>query len=519
MPCGGVDHRAAIRYGSREKSEGDLGVLGRIHEVSGYRLDARALSLVRARELDWGGCRCQAFALTGDAANTDPACALSPEHDKLLSIARVESQAEAPAFVYRNFANALSPSHVASSAGAHRRKSRYNRGETEMDVRAAVAFEAGKPLSIETVQLEGPRSGEVLVELKATGICHTDEFTLSGADPEGLFPAILGHEGAGIVVDVGEGVKSVKPGDHVIPLYTPNAECDFCLNPKTNLCQKIRSTQGQGVMPDGTSRFSLNGKKLFHYMGTSTFSNYTVLPEIAVAKVRRDAPFDKICYIGCGVTTGIGAVIFTAKVEPGANVVVFGLGGIGLNVIQEARMVGADMIVGVDINPDKRAMAEKFGMTHFVNPNEIQGDVVAHLVELTGGGANYAFECVGNVKLMRQALECCHKGWGECIIIGVAGAGQEISTRPFQLVTGRVWRGSAFGGARGRTDVPKIVDWYMEGKINIDDLITHTMPLERINEAFDLMHQGKVDPQRRRTLLRSRVRGRLPERIGYLEPI
>jgi S-(hydroxymethyl)glutathione dehydrogenase / alcohol dehydrogenase len=361
-----------------------------------------------------------------------------------------------------------------------------------MDVRAAVAFEAGKPLSIETVQLEGPRAGEVLVELKATGICHTDEFTLSGADPEGLFPAILGHEGAGIVVEVGEGVKTVKPGDHVIPLYTPECrECDFCLNPKTNLCQKIRSTQGQGLMPDGTSRFSLNGKKLLHYMGTSTFANYTVLPEIAVAKVREDAPFDKICYIGCGVTTGIGAVIFTAKVEPGANVVVFGLGGIGLNVIQGARMVGADKIVGVDNNPDKRAMAEKFGMTHFVNPKEVQGDLVAHLVELTGGGADYAFECVGNVKLMRQALECCHKGWGECIIIGVAGAGQEISTRPFQLVTGRVWRGSAFGGARGRTDVPKIVDWYMEGKINIDDLITHTMPLERINEAFDLMHEGK----------------------------
>ena len=361
-----------------------------------------------------------------------------------------------------------------------------------MDVRAAVAFEAGKPLSIETVQLEGPRAGEVLVELKATGICHTDEFTLSGADPEGLFPSILGHEGAGVVVEVGEGVKSVKPGDHVIPLYTPECrECDFCLNPKTNLCQKIRSTQGQGLMPDGTSRFSLNGKKLFHYMGTSTFANYTVLPEIAVAKVREDAPFDKICYIGCGVTTGIGAVIFTAKVEPGANVVVFGLGGIGLNVIQGARMVGADKIVGVDMNPDKRAMAEKFGMTHYVNPKEVEGDLVAHLIELTGGGADYAFECVGNVKLMRQALECCHKGWGECIIIGVAGAGQEISTRPFQLVTGRVWRGSAFGGARGRTDVPKIVDWYMEGKINIDDLITHTMPLERINEAFDLMHQGK----------------------------
>ena len=361
-----------------------------------------------------------------------------------------------------------------------------------MDVRAAVAFEAGKPLSIETVQLEGPRAGEVLVELKATGICHSDEFTLSGADPEGLFPAILGHEGAGIVVEVGEGVKSVRPGDHVIPLYTPECrECDFCLNPKTNLCQKIRSTQGQGLMPDGTSRFSLNGKKLFHYMGTSTFANYSVLPEIAVAKVREDAPFDKICYIGCGVTTGIGAVIFTAKVEPGANVVVFGLGGIGLNVIQGARMVGADMIVGVDVNPDKRAMAEKFGMTHYVNPKDVQGDLVAHLVELTGGGADYAFECVGKVKLMRQALECCHKGWGECIIIGVAGAGQEISTRPFQLVTGRVWRGSAFGGARGRSDVPRIVDWYMEGKINIDDLITHTMPLERINDAFDLMHQGK----------------------------
>jgi S-(hydroxymethyl)glutathione dehydrogenase / alcohol dehydrogenase len=361
-----------------------------------------------------------------------------------------------------------------------------------MDVRAAVAFEAGKPLSIETVQLDGPHAGEVLVELKATGICHTDEFTLSGADPEGLFPAILGHEGAGVVVEVGEGVKSVRPGDHVIPLYTPECrECDFCLNPKTNLCQKIRATQGQGVMPDGTSRFSLNGKKLFHYMGTSTFANYTVLPEIAVAKVREDAPFDKICYIGCGVTTGIGAVIFTAKVEPGANVVVFGLGGIGLNVIQGARMVGADKIIGVDVNPDKRAMAEKFGMTHFVNPAEVQGDLVAHLVDLTGGGADYAFECVGNVKLMRQALECCHKGWGECIIIGVAGAAQEISTRPFQLVTGRVWRGSAFGGARGRTDVPKIVDWYMERKINIDDLITHTMPLQRINEAFDLMHQGK----------------------------
>jgi len=361
-----------------------------------------------------------------------------------------------------------------------------------MDVRAAVAHQAGKPLTIETVRLEGPKAGEVLVEIKATGVCHTDEFTLSGADPEGLFPAILGHEGAGIVVEVGPGVKSVKPGDHVIPLYTPECrECEFCLHPKTNLCQKVRATQGQGLMPDGTSRFSLGGQPLFHYMGTSTFANFTVLPEIAVAKVREDAPFDKICYIGCGVTTGIGAVIFTAKVEPGSKVVVFGLGGIGLNVIQGARMVGADMIVGVDLNPTKRAIAEKFGMTHFVNPSEVDGDLVDHLVDLTKGGADYAFECVGNVKLMRQALECCHKGWGECVIIGVAGAGQEIATRPFQLVTGRVWRGSAFGGARGRTDVPKIVDWYMEGKINIDDLITHVVPLERINDAFDLMHEGK----------------------------
>jgi S-(hydroxymethyl)glutathione dehydrogenase / alcohol dehydrogenase len=361
-----------------------------------------------------------------------------------------------------------------------------------MDVRAAVAHQAGKPLTIETVRLEGPKAGEVLVEIKATGVCHTDEFTLSGADPEGLFPAILGHEGAGIVVEVGPGVTSVKPGDHVIPLYTPECrECEFCLHPKTNLCQKVRATQGQGLMPDGTSRFSLGGQPLFHYMGTSTFANFTVLPEIAVAKVREDAPFDKICYIGCGVTTGIGAVIFTAKVEPGSKVVVFGLGGIGLNVIQGARMVGADMIVGVDLNPTKRAIAEKFGMTHFVNPSEVDGDLVEHLVDLTKGGADYAFECVGNVKLMRQALECCHKGWGECVIIGVAGAGQEIATRPFQLVTGRVWRGTAFGGARGRTDVPKIVDWYMEGKINIDDLITHVVPLERINDAFDLMHEGK----------------------------
>ena len=361
-----------------------------------------------------------------------------------------------------------------------------------MDARAAVAFEAGKPLSIETVQLEGPKQGEVLVEIKATGICHTDEFTLSGADPEGLFPAILGHEGAGVVVDVGSGVTSVKKGDHVIPLYTPECrQCEYCLNPKTNLCQAIRTTQGKGLMPDGTSRFSLGGKEVLHYMGTSTFSNYTVLPEIAVAKVREDAPFDKICYIGCGVTTGVGAVINTAKVEPGANVVVFGLGGIGLNVIQGARMVGANMIVGVDINPARKEIAEKFGMTHFVNPKEVEGDLVPYLVDLTNGGADYSFECIGNVKVMRQALECAHKGWGTSVIIGVAGAGQEISTRPFQLVTGRSWRGTAFGGARGRTDVPKIVDWYMEGKLNIDDLITHTMPLDKINSAFDLMHEGK----------------------------
>ncbi|WP_366554707.1 S-(hydroxymethyl)glutathione dehydrogenase/class III alcohol dehydrogenase [Aquibaculum sediminis] len=361
-----------------------------------------------------------------------------------------------------------------------------------MDVRAAVAFEAGKPLSIETVQLEGPKEGEVLIEVKATGICHTDAFTLSGDDPEGQFPAILGHEGAGVVVEVGPGVKSLKPGDHVIPLYTPECrECEYCLNPKTNLCQAVRSTQGQGVMPDGTSRFSLNGKPILHYMGCSTFSNYTVLPEIALAKIREDAPFDKVCYIGCGVTTGVGAVVNTAKVEPGSNVVIFGLGGIGLNVIQAARMVGADMIVGVDINPAREALGRKFGMTHFVNPKEVEGDLVPHLVELTKGGADYSFECIGNTQTMRQALECCHKGWGESIIIGVAGAGQEISTRPFQLVTGRSWRGTAFGGARGRTDVPKIVDWYMEGKLNIDDMITHTMPLDRINEAFDLMHAGK----------------------------
>ncbi|MDW3204960.1 MAG: S-(hydroxymethyl)glutathione dehydrogenase/class III alcohol dehydrogenase [Alphaproteobacteria bacterium] len=361
-----------------------------------------------------------------------------------------------------------------------------------MKTRAAVAFQAGKPLSIEEVDLEGPKEGEVLVEIKATGVCHTDEFTLSGADPEGAFPAILGHEGAGVVVDVGPGVRSLKKGDHVIPLYTPECrECDYCLNPKTNLCQAIRSTQGQGVMPDGTSRFSINGEKILHYMGTSTFSNHTVLPEIALAKVRQDAPFEKICYIGCGVTTGIGAVINTAKVEPGSNVVVFGLGGIGLNVLQGARLAGANMIVGVDINPSKKEMAERFGMTHFVNPKEVEGDLVPYLVDLTGGGADYSFECVGNTTLMRQALECAHKGWGESIIIGVAGAGQEISTRPFQLVTGRSWRGTAFGGARGRTDVPKIVDWYMDGKIEIDPMITHTMPLNDINNAFDLMHAGE----------------------------
>jgi S-(hydroxymethyl)glutathione dehydrogenase/alcohol dehydrogenase len=361
-----------------------------------------------------------------------------------------------------------------------------------MEARAAVAFAAGKPLSIETVQVEGPKAGEVMVEIKATGICHTDAFTLSGDDPEGEFPAILGHEGAGVVVETGPGVTSVAVGDHVIPLYTPECrQCEYCLNPKTNLCQAIRTTQGKGVMPDGSGRFSLGGKPLLHYMGTSTFSNFTVLPEIALAKIRKDAPFDKVCYIGCGVTTGIGAVINTAKVEPGANVVVFGLGGIGLNVVQGARLAGADMIVGVDINPARQALAEKFGMTHFVNPKKVGGDVVAHLVELTKGGADYSFECIGNVQTMRQALECCHKGWGVSVIIGVAGAGQEIATRPFQLVTGRVWKGTAFGGARGRTDVPKIVDWYMDGRINIDDLITHTMPLAQINEAFDLMRAGK----------------------------
>ncbi|KKJ75379.1 alcohol dehydrogenase [Kiloniella litopenaei] len=361
-----------------------------------------------------------------------------------------------------------------------------------MDVRAAVAWGAGKPMTIETVQLEGPRHGEVLVEMKATGVCHTDYFTLSGADPEGLFPTILGHEGAGVVVDVGPGVTSLKKGDHVIPLYTPECrECDYCLNPKTNLCQAIRSTQGQGLMPDGTSRFSMDGKMLHHYMGCSTFANYSVLPEIALAKIREDAPFDKVCYIGCGVTTGVGAVINTAKVEPGSNVVVFGLGGIGLNVIQGARMVGANKIIGVDLNDDRKALGEKFGMTDFVNPKDIDGDIVEALVDLTNGGADYSFECIGNVNTMRQALECCHKGWGVSVIVGVAGAGQEISTRPFQLVTGRVWKGTAFGGARGRTDVPQIVDWYMDGKINIDDLITHTMPLDDINSAFDLMHSGE----------------------------
>ena len=358
--------------------------------------------------------------------------------------------------------------------------------------RAAIAREAGQPLSIETIQVDGPREGEVMVEIKATGVCHTDAFTLSGADPEGLFPSVLGHEGAGIVVDTGPGVTSVSTGDHVIPLYTPECrQCEYCTSGKTNLCQAVRGTQGQGLMPDETSRFSIGDDTLFHYMGTSTFSNFTVLPEIAVAKIRKDAPFDKVCYIGCGVTTGIGAVINTAQVEPGANVVVFGLGGIGLNVVQGARLVGANMIVGVDINPDRKTLGESFGMTHFVNPNEVEGDLVAYLVDLTKGGADYSFECIGNVEVMRQALECCHKGWGESIIIGVAPAGTEISTRPFQLVTGRVWRGTAFGGARGRTDVPKIVDWYMEGKINIDELITHTMPLDEINTAFDLMHEGK----------------------------
>ncbi len=361
-----------------------------------------------------------------------------------------------------------------------------------MKSRAAVAFEAGKPLEIVEVDLEGPKQGEVLVEIKATGICHTDEFTISGADPEGLFPAIMGHEGAGIVVEVGPGVTSLKKGDHVIPLYTPECrECEYCLNPKTNLCQKIRLTQGRGMMPDGTSRFSYKGKMVYHYMGCSTFSNYTVLPEIALAKVREDAPFNKICYIGCGVTTGVGAVLNTAKVETGSTAIVFGLGGIGLNVIQGLRLAAASQIVGVDLNEERSQWGKRFGMTHFVNPAKVEGDLVAHLVALTNGGADYTFECIGNVKVMRVALEAAHKGWGQSIIIGVAGAGQEISTRPFQLVTGRSWRGTAFGGARGRTDVPKIVDWYMNGKIEIDPMITHILPLEEINTAFDLMHEGK----------------------------
>ena len=362
--------------------------------------------------------------------------------------------------------------------------------DIEVKTKAAVAWKAGAPLTIEEVDLEGPRAGEVLIEIKATGICHTDYYTLSGSDPEGIFPAVLGHEGAGVVVDVGLGVGTLKKGDHVIPLYTPECrQCKFCLSRKTNLCQAIRATQGKGLMPDSTSRFSLDGNPLFHYMGTSTFSNYIVVPEIAVAKVREDAPFDKICYIGCGVTTGVGAVVFSAKVEAGANVAVFGLGGIGLNVIQAAKMVGADKIIGVDINPGRVELAKKFGMTHFINPKEVD-NVVDHIVQLTDGGADYSFECVGNVKLMREALECTHKGWGQSFIIGVAASGQEISTRPFQLVTGREWKGSAFGGARGRTDVPKIVDWFMERKINIDDLITHHLPLERINEGFDLMKAG-----------------------------
>ena len=360
-----------------------------------------------------------------------------------------------------------------------------------MKTRAAVAFKSGTPLEICDVDLQGPQAGEVLVELKATGVCHTDAFTLSGDDPEGAFPVILGHEGAGVVVGTGAGVTSLKEGDHVIPLYTPECrECDFCVNPKTNLCQSIRATQGLGLMPDGSSRFSLNGKPILHYMGCSTFSNFTVLPEIALAKINPDAPFDKVCYIGCGVTTGIGAVVFDAKVEPGSTVAVFGLGGIGLNVIQGAKMVGASRIIGVDLNPNKVSLAKQFGMTDFINPKEVD-DTVEAIIDLTGGGVDYSFECIGDVHVMRQALECCHKGWGESYIIGVAGAGQEISTRPFQLVTGRSWKGSAFGGARGRTDVPKIVDWYMQNKIKIDPLITHTMPLENINDALDLMHAGK----------------------------
>ena len=361
-----------------------------------------------------------------------------------------------------------------------------------MKTRAAVAFEANTPLEIVEVDLEGPKAGEVLVEIMATGICHTDAYTLSGKDSEGIFPSILGHEGAGVVREVGSGVTSVAPGDHVIPLYTPECrQCKSCLSRKTNLCTAIRATQGKGLMPDGTSRFSYKGAAVAHYMGCSTFSNFTVLPEIAVAKIRTDAPFDKACYIGCGVTTGVGAVVNTAAVEPGANCIVFGLGGIGLNVVQSLKMVGADMIIGVDLNPEREAWGKKFGMTHFVNPSTVKGDLVAHLVELTKGGADYTFDCTGNTDVMRTALEACHRGWGESIIIGVAEAGREIATRPFQLVTGRVWKGTAFGGARGRTDVPKIVDWYMDGKIQIDPMITHTLPLERINDAFDLMHEGK----------------------------
>lgn len=361
-----------------------------------------------------------------------------------------------------------------------------------MKVKAAVAHRPNAPLVIETIDLQGPQAGEVLVEIKASGVCHTDAYTLSGQDPEGIFPAILGHEGAGIVREIGKGVTSVKPGDHVIPLYVPECrQCKFCRSDKTNLCQAIRNTQGKGLMPDETTRFSLNGEKIYHYMGTSTFAQYTVIPEIALAKIREDAPFDKVCYIGCGVTTGVGAVLNTAKVEPGANVVVFGLGGIGLNVVQGARLAGAARIIGVDVNPERKQIAEKFGLTDFVNPNDVKEDLVQYLISLTDGGTDYSFECVGNVRLMRQALECCHKGWGVSTIIGVAGAGEEISTRPFQLVTGRVWKGSAFGGAKGRTDVPKIVDWYMEGKINIDDLITHVMPITQINEAFALMKRGQ----------------------------
>jgi S-(hydroxymethyl)glutathione dehydrogenase / alcohol dehydrogenase len=383
------------------------------------------------------------------------------------------------------------PFDVSTAQAARRYHGIYADKDFPMKTRAAVAWQAGQPLTIEELDLDGPRAGEALVEVKATGICHTDYFTLSGADPEGLFPAVLGHEGAGVVVETGAGVTTLKPGDHVIPLYTPECrQCKFCLSRKTNLCQLIRGTQGKGLMPDGTSRFSLDGKPVLHYMGTSTFSNYIVAPEIAMAKIRSDAPFDKVCYIGCGVTTGVGAVIFTAKVEAGANVAVFGLGGIGLNVIQGARMVGADKIIGVDLNPGREAIARKFGMTHFLNPND-HANIVDAIVQLTDGGADYSFECIGNTTTMRQALECCHKGWGHSIIIGVAPAGAEISTRPFQLVTGRQWKGTAFGGARGRTDVPRIVDWYMEGKLNIDDLITHTLKLEDINKGFDLMKAGE----------------------------